>query len=80
MDGCEKPKLCFGLCAMHYQRQYRHGDPGIVKPPNSGNPPRTLKLAQDLGTLDLRPCRRFLLRSLETGEYAVILVGDPIRP
>lgn len=26
LDGCDKPLYSVGLCSMHYNRQYRHGD------------------------------------------------------
>ena len=41
-DGCAKPALTAGWCAMHYSRINRHGDPGPVgKLRDPANPNRT---------------------------------------
>lgn len=38
IDGCWKPRKSWGLCAMHYQRVKRHGDPSYVKSPRFESP------------------------------------------
>lgn len=37
IEGCGKPFKALDLCAMHYKRLKRHGDPSIVKIANDGS-------------------------------------------
>jgi hypothetical protein len=34
IEGCEKPHMARGWCAMHYLRWWRTGDPAEVLPPH----------------------------------------------
>ena len=33
ISGCSTPAVAHGLCAKHYMRQRRHGDPTVTRPP-----------------------------------------------
>ena len=70
VDGCDEGHYARGLCAMHYRRSLRHGDPTITGAPRYHSAPAPvfedaackgatgLFFADDQGRLDTRPAKQ----------------------